>query len=681
MKNTYLIILFILLIFSSAPLWAQQSSKSKSKERFREKEAAGGQVDIQNVTRLNSKSRDYGPVFYRNGLVFASNYKKNGAQNQRTGETFSELYFAPFDPNGIPANRQMFSIDINSKLNEGPATFSRDNKTMFYTQNNQKGGVQKADRSGVVRLKIYEAHRGPVDWIPQGELPFNDNSYSCLHPSLSADGKRLYFASDMPGGEGGYDIYYSDRLPEGGWTAPVNVGPPVNTPKSEITPFIHPNGTLFFASNGHDTNLGGLDIFYLEEKSGERTAVNMDAPYNSKEDDFGFIIDDELRHGFFSSDRAPDDRGLNGTVGKDDIWMFKVQSGIQEVKPASLRGAIVVKDARTGRPIQGAELRLLKSTGEGFVDTDSSVYEIDLQPVNGDPSNLSLQLRPKSAQKMRPAEMTSNSDGEALADFLRFRSYVLLVNHPDYQMTQQFVSVPDTDEPFSVQIQMTEAPKCHRAQGTVLTDQLGTRIANASVKFIHKATNKTFTTRTSLNGDYDICLTEPGEYLVQVSRTGFGPDNHILYALPDQAVFHETRLRPTRIGVEPSEAVAVASGLEPGAMIALDNIVFDYNQATLNQTAIRSLDALYDLMTRYPDLNIDLVAHTDTRGNAANNLALSKERAENAVSYLEYRGIPLHRMRAIGRGGAEPRNHCNPGVDCSETEHAANVRVEVRVRK
>ena len=683
MKRIYFLSPFIAaLLLLASSVSAQQSSKSKSKERFREKDSPENNVSIQNVVRLNSKSRDYGPVFYKNGLVFASNYKKNGAQDKRTGETFSELYFAPFDPNGLPANRQRFSIDINSKLNEGPATFSRDNKTMFYTQNNQKGGVQKSDNKGVVRLKIYEATLGKVDWEPKGELPFNDNTYSCLHPSLSADGKRLYFASDMPGGKGGYDIYYSDRLTSSGWSAPVNAGDVVNTEKSEITPFIHPNGTLFFSSNGHEANRGGLDIFYVEKKpDGSEELVNMDQPYNTKEDDFGFIIDDELKHGFFCSDRLPDERGLNGTVGKDDIWMFKIEKGIQQVRPASREGLIVVRDAKTGQAVQGAEIRLLKSSSEGFVDTDSSIYEIDLQPVNGDPSNLSLLLRPKSADKMRKPELYTNAAGEARTDFLRFRSYVIMVSHPNFQMAQQFVSIDDATGTAEINVNMVDAPQCYRAAGTIMTDQLGTRIANANLRFIHKATNKIQTTRTGLNGDYDICLTEPGEYVVQVTRTGFQSDNHLLYARKDQTDFHETRLKPTKIGAEPQSDVSIASGIQEGSVIVLDKIVFEPNITTLNQTVIRNLDALFELLIRYPDMNIDLIAHTDTRGNQVNNLAVSKERADNSVSYLEYRGIPASRMKAVGKGGSEPRNQCKAGVECTEEEHLSNVRIEVKVHK
>ena len=673
-------ILPILVLFTAVALPAQQSSKSKARERFREKDSPDNKVSVTNVTTLNSTNTDYSPVYYQNGVVYVSSRKKNGAYDKRTGETFSELYFAPFDPNGFPARRQNFSIDINSKLHEGPVTFSRDFKTMSYTQNNEKDGVRKADAKGVVRLKIYWAKKGPVDWMPQGELSFNADEYSCLHPSLSVDGKRLWFSSDMPGGYGSYDIYYADRQADGTWGAPVNAGDVVNTDKSELFPFIHPGGTLFFSSTGHENNLGGLDIYLLDEDpDGGMVAVNMDKPYNSADDDLGFIIDDELKTGFFTSNRKPDERGLNGTLGKDDIWAFKIEEGIREVRPARQDARIVVRDARTGKAIQGAEIRILKSSNDGFVDNDSSVYEIDLQPVNGDPNTVSLQLRPKSSDRMRRADYYTNAVGETNADFLRYRSYVILTNHPDYLMSQQFVSFDENSQAPVIEIRMSDAPVCYRASGTVLTDQLGTRIANATLRFVHKSTNKIQTARTNLSGEYDVCLSETGDYLVQIERSGFQPENYMMTAISERTDFHEVRMRPTQIGGDAEAEMPLAGAVSVGSVIVLDKIGWESQQTTLNQRAVRALDALYELLVRYPNISIDLTAHTDTRGSASANLSLSTERAENAKAYLEYRGIKDGRIKAVGKGGSEPRNRCLSGVVCSEEEHSTNVRFEVIV--
>jgi outer membrane protein OmpA-like peptidoglycan-associated protein len=658
----------IVLALATLTASAQTSSLSKSKKRFREKDMPGNRVTVTNATNLNSDSPDYSPAYYQN-------------TDRRTGETYAELYFAPFDPNLVPARPQNFSLDINSSLHEGPVTFSRDFRTMYYTQNNMKDGSPKADSKGVRRLKIYEARRGAYTWQPKGELPFCSDEYSCAHPSLSADGKTLYFSSDMPGGQGGYDLYRSEKQADGSWGTPINLGEGINTDKSELFPFIHTSGTLFFSSNGHNT-IGGLDIFYVEMGSdGTPTIVNMDTPYNSKEDDLGFILNDEMQRGFFASNRQPATDGSGGSKGKDDVFMFIVEKGIDNLRPSTRPGRIVITDARTGKPIQGAEIRILKSTGEGFVDNESGIYDIDFQTVTGAAGDvMTLQFKPKASTEMRRPEAFSNAVGEASTEFLRYRSYVVMVNHPDYQMTQQFVTSEDETDEALIRIPLQTAPICHRVQGRIMTEQLGTRIANAQVKFVHKVTGKEEVVRTSLNGEYYACLTQPGDYLVKVERNGFHPENFNVTASPTQPQDVETRLRPVKIG-NAEEEQPLASAIQDGSVIILDRITYEPNKATLNQTAVRHLDAIYDLLQRYGDAEIEIVCHTDTRGDARTNQAVSQERADNAAAYLIYRGVAEKRIKTSGKGNTEPRNRCKSGVQCSEEEHQANQRMEIKIAR
>lgn len=680
--NKHILALLILpfILFASA-VSAQQSSKSKSKDRFREKDSPANKVELLNLTTINTKSTDYSPAYYQNGFVFVSSSRKNGAVDKNTGETFADLYFSPFDPNGLPTTKTDFSLDLrNSKLHEGPVTFSRDYRTMYYTQGNQKDGVQKSDRSGKIRLKIYEAQKGPIDWMTKGELPFNNENYSCTHPSLSADGKRIYFASDMPGGAGGFDIYYAERQPGGTWGAPVNVTE-VNTEKSELFPFIHPNGTLFFSSTAYQSNLGGLDIFFLgkDKDTNEDVVFNMGAPYNSPEDDLGFIINDELNSGFFTSNRKPGGDGLKGSVGKDDIFMFTIEKGIQQVRPATREAVIVVTDGKTGKPVFGAEVRKLKAYGDGFVDSDSSMYDLDLQPSPENPEVYSMSLKPKNPDRMRHADYHTDLDGRAEADFLKYRSYMLVASHPDYLLTQQLVSIEEGEDQVTIQLKLNKSPDCHRAGGVVMTDQLGTRIANAQLKFVHKASNRSQTVRTNLNGEYDICLNESGDYLVTVEKNGFNPSNYSFVAQKDRADRQEIRLRPTKIIGTPAAESPLANSVQEGSLIILDKINLDPQQSTMNSSTTNVLDGIFELMSRYPYMNIELSAHTDARGNAAENLTISQERADNALAYLEHRGIKPGRIKAVGKGGTLPRNRCAAGVNCSEPEHKANVRFEVKV--
>lgn len=130
----------------------------------------------------------------------------------------------------------------------------------------------------------------------------------------------------------------------------------------------------------------------------------------------------------------------------------------------------------------------------------------------------------------------------------------------------------------------------------------------------------------------------------------------------------------------------LATGIQDGSVIVLDKIFYEYNKATLNQSAVRYLDALLDLMNRYPEMEIDLISHTDTRGDAKLNQELTDARAENAKSYLVYKlekSDPniSNRIKSIGKGESDPRNRCAEGVECSDEEHQQNNRLEVRIRK
>ena len=670
MKRITLVLASLLVVLS---LSAQQSSKSKSKDRFREKDDPANVVRVENCRFLNSPGTDYSPVYYKNGLVFVTSRSKNGPQDKKSGGAFSEIFFAPFDPNGEPIAPGNFSLEVNSALHEGPVSFSRDYKYTSFTRNNMRKGVQKADGSGKVRLKIYMARRGPIDWTDVRELPFNSNEYSCLHPSLSADGNTLYFSSDMPGGFGGFDIYYSRYLPGGGWQTPVNLGPEVNSNKNEVFPFIHLNGTLFFASDGHNT-LGGLDLFYLDiMPDGSKEIVNLGEPFNSDKDDLGFIMDDEGKHGFFGSAREQD------SYGKDDIFSFRIEKGIEGVeKPESRPVSLVVTDARTGQALQGAAIRILKPSDDGFVSSSrQAYYEIDLAPLQDGAANVvSLQLKRKDAEDLGPADLYTNANGKAGADLFKYRSYLLLVSLDGYQTTERFFSF-ETDEVEDIRIVLQDAPKCHKVTGIVSTDQLGTRIVNAGLRFTHKQSGQQARGRSNLNGEFEICLPLEGEYLLQVERDGFKPENANVMVFAGQSAFKEVRLRPTELG---SGGVA-AGAFQSGSIMIMDRLNFEPNKATLNQFAVRHLDAVYELMQRYQSMEIDLIAYTDARGDTAKNLTLSEERAKNAKTYLAYRGIAETRIHAMGKGEQNLRNQCGKGVNCTEEEHQLNVRYEVLVRK
>lgn len=678
MTKTFLILTPLLIFLTTINLAAQQSNKSKSKDRYHERGA--GNVDVRNAASLNGPGNDFAPVFRGNEyLLFVSNSGRTGplAGKKYFDTPTIDIYSTPLDGNREPTIRGRYdSEELNSNLNEGPLCFSKNGDTVLFTRNNNNRGVQKADASGQVRMKIYLAVKGREDWMNIRELPFNNDSYNCLHPSLSTDGNTLYFSSDMPGGMGGYDIYRVQKTPQG-WSAPQNLGPKVNTAKNEVAPFINYAGkTLFFASNGHPDGLGGLDLYNVNPENPDAAPEHMDAPYNSEADDMGIVTDEDGTFGYFASKRA-------GGHGEYDIYFFRASSTIEGFeKPVPNRIEILVTDGRTGQPIPGAAIRILQPSDDGFISAQNDFYDIDLAPTPESPNSLTMRLVRKDAEKLGNPDNYTNATGVAYADFLMYRSYLVLASFDGYQTAERLYSV-EPDKGGTLSLALFEEAVCHRVTGTVATDKFRTRIPSATLIFTHKESSQQVTAHTDENGEYELCLPLEGEYLLQVKREGFRSQNLTVSAARNKSINNSIRMEPVDLNAadaEKAEAL-LARPVQDGYTLTIDKIRFEPGKTTLNQSAVRHLDALLELLQRYPEMEIDLTVHTDSRGDAKANLDISEERAKNAKAYLVYKGIDEKRIAAAGKGEAQLRNRCNDGANCSDAEHNQNNRIEVRVKK
>lgn len=662
---------FLVLAFLPFCLFAQSTTKQKSKDKIYEKGNENKQVKVRNVTSINSQKVDYSPSFYQNGLVFVSTHGA-GPVDKRTGGRFHDLFFAPFDPNGEPIARQEFSTNLNSTGHEGPLTFSQDWGTVYFSRN-----AEKPDSKGTaIHQQICEAQRGLFDWEKIRPLPFNSDEYSCRHPSLSADGNTLYFSSDMPGGFGGFDIYRSKK-DAGGWSKPENLGPEINTEKREGFPFAHESGTLFFASEGHNT-LGGLDIFMA--KSGENGGnfeeiINLGAPFNSEKDDLGLILDASTTHGFFSSTRP-------NSVGEDDIFSFEIEDGLHGInRPVTTHAGIAVTDAFTNQPLQGASIRVLERSQDGYA-SGGDFYDVVLQPDENASNNLALRLVRKNADDLGPTDLFSNARGEAYFDFVPGRDYLLVITLDGYKVGDKLYT-GESNPTESLNINLEPLPRCKPVRGVIKTDGYGTPIANAVVKFADKKSGKQELVRTNLNGEFDFCLGLEGDWMLLAEKEGFIGKAEPIKLDGAAKIFKEIKLARDRIlgNDAPQANLAPPQPLEVGSVITLDKIYYDFNRATLNESACRQLEGLVTVMRQYPTMEIDLLAHTDTRGGTSENQKLSDERAKNAKIYMVARGISAERINAMGMGETAPRNHCTEGVNCTEEEHGFNRRTEVKVRK
>ncbi len=280
--------------------------------------AIGKRFEIKNLA-LNTPNSEFGAVEYNGNLVFAGVKLKPGLFDKKfkwDNAAYLNLVTVPLkNINSADSIVHYFAKELKTGMHESNAVFTKDGKTMYFTRNNSKNGTKKRDDKKVSNLQIFKAELVEGKWTNITSLPFNSPNYSVEHPALSADEKVLYFASDMPGSFGSFDIY-SVNINKGAFDTPKNLGPLVNTDKREQFPFVSADNKLYFSSNGH-LGYGSLDIFVSEINGNEYSKpVNVGLPVNSNLDDFAFNMNVDTKEGYFASNRE-------GGKGNDDIYQFK----------------------------------------------------------------------------------------------------------------------------------------------------------------------------------------------------------------------------------------------------------------------------------------------------------------------------------------------------------------------
>lgn len=311
-----------------------------------------GRYTLENAG-INSEKSDYGSAFFGNKVVFASARDTGGLSARKhswTNESFTNLYAADMGAEGTLSKEERFGKKLNSKFHESTPVFTKDGKTVYFTRNNFLNGKKGKDAEKTTLLKLYKATLEGDTWVDVTELPFNSNDYSVAHPALSADGKTLFFASNMPGTLGQSDLFKVAINSDGSYGTPTNLGNVINTEGRETFAFVSSENELYFASDGHP-GLGGLDIFVskAQDDASYKDVHNVGEPLNSSKDDFGFLIDNKTRIGYITSNR-------DGGQGSDDIYRFKENKKIEYTCEQQLAG--VVTDQETGLPLANAKVTL-----------------------------------------------------------------------------------------------------------------------------------------------------------------------------------------------------------------------------------------------------------------------------------------------------------------------------------
>lgn len=264
-----------------------------------------------NLVNFPCFESSFGSAPYKDGVVFTANKKPtlNTAKDPWTGKSFYDIYFAEKDKDGNWLSPQLLKGEINGRYHEGPAAFNKGEDIAYFTRSNYYKKKLRKSTSDENNLKIFKAKLVNDKWEELEEMPFNSDEYSVGHPCLSRDEKTLYFISDMPGGLGGTDIYKSIYDGEA-WGKPENLGNAINTSGNEMFPFMSHDGTLYFSSDSH-TNMGGLDVFatsYDEKNKKWQQVENLNYPLNSTKDDFAFVLNEDKKTGFVSSNRSSPDK-------------------------------------------------------------------------------------------------------------------------------------------------------------------------------------------------------------------------------------------------------------------------------------------------------------------------------------------------------------------------------------
>jgi len=530
---------------------------------------------------FNTLKFDYSPVFYRDSsLVFISNRDftdLNKKKDKWTGDNYMKLFKAEISSKGVFAEPEKFITDINSKFHEGPATFTSDFNTIYYTRNQAVKQKSIVDKNENTLLGIYSATLIDNKWTNLQKLPFCNDNYTVCHPALAQSDSFMIFTSDMPGGYGGMDLYVTYGT-NGVWGSPENMGDMINTAGNEVFPYLDVDNNLYYSSDML-VGFGGLDIFksyYNKNKWSE--PENIGVPINGPKDDFGLVINASFSTGYFSSNRK----------GEDNIYMFTENFDI------------IVKHGD------------YEHYNGGFYNNDDVGKLNNLNGNNGGTGG------------------NKNKDLEVC--------------------------------------------------GTVLNKKYGNLLKDAKVEVVSKCTGDETLITTKTDGAFTFDIEPDCEYRIKVSKKNFKDTLLNLSTFnPKYGDCIQVKVPLTFLEENVPDSLTDDIQIIDGMVIELYNVYFDFDKYNIRTDASYDLDVLYKLLIKYPTMKGELGAHTDSRGTFEYNVKLAQNRANSAMKYLIAKGIDPARLTAKGYGETVLKNECADGVECDETQHQRNRRIEFTV--
>jgi outer membrane protein OmpA-like peptidoglycan-associated protein len=460
-------------------------------------------------------------------------------------------------------------------------------------------------------------------------FPYNSDDYSLGHATVTKDGKRMYFVSDMPGGLGQTDLYVSENV-NGQWQKPENLGQAINTEGREMFPYVHEDGTLFFSTDGR-AGLGGLDLYF--------TVPAMDAyfepqslgyPINSNYDDFGFALNSDLKTGYFSSNRT-------GGKGKDDIYFFRSKEPLMGV---TLSG--IVFDESNKEKINNAWVYLL----------DNNKLVIDSTKVNDKAEYMFTINDPSKEYFVGAKERTKYYDR-----LIPVGKLVVGDNKKDIGLFPKYKLID----------QITDAKTKAPVEGVKTT-------------FIDKATGQPKTYTTDATGTFTDII------------RGKKPGDKLQFSIKYEKEGYVTVEKEYDITLDINTVIDLKEtmqkmeiGADIAKIIQINPIYFDLAKWNIRKDAAIELDKIVKVLQENPTMTIELGSHTDCRSSKAYNMSLSDKRAKASAAYIVSKGIAKTRIVGKGYGESKLINGCECEgkvvSSCSEEEHQANRRTEFLITK
>jgi outer membrane protein OmpA-like peptidoglycan-associated protein/tetratricopeptide (TPR) repeat protein len=585
------------------------------------------ELTIENAgSKVNTPNNEYSPAISADGntLYFAAMRSEDITKlNGKEGDYFAKIYSIQKGKNDKWTDAEPLSGDINRLgSNQGNVSFSADGKAMYFTRFITTGNEVTAS------TLFYSAQQADGSWGSAKEVAGLNGNYVVKNPAMGElYGKPvLFYASNQEGAKGGFDIYYANMLAEGSFGTPTNLGDVVNTFADDATPY-YKDGKLYFSSAGH-VGLGGDDLF-VSNWNGTTWSQpeNLGKGINSSANDRS-ISSDADGNMYFVSNRVGG-KSLKSRTCCEDIYIAK-------------RAPILI------------DLLAIATDGKKpLKDVEYTLSEIkDGKPFPLDPTTIE----------------------QFKTDLGRNKAYRLVAKKAGYNDASVEFNTVDLRKSTTIKQELMLKPIPVLAVSLkAKTLANGNALNNVSYQLVEKG-GKTDNKTTDI---YTTPLGMKKIFMLIASKQGYISDtvNFNTNDIVETAVIEKTlNLRPRMRTITRNEK------------IALPSIYYKLNKAAANDTemenfylAQQSLDYLYGIMVKYPEIVIELSAHTDARGSNTSNQSLSQRRADGVRTYLMEKGIAGTRIVAKGYGESQLVNACKDGVTCSEEDHLQNRRTEFKI--